>query len=141
MKQHMLTHKIRDMPQHLFDSQRSRDRGESLLGGSMLLQQQQQQQQSHPSAPSHPHHHPRPPHHALLTQSAPTPLHMSLSLPPPPPSQMNCSNSNSSDGMMEEKGSTPTPDSHPSLRSPDLGLRRSPPEDDIPMAKRPSGEF
>jgi len=118
MKQHMLTHKIRDMPQHLFDPKTVRDH-EPMRGGSM-----------------HPHQPSQHLHHAALLAQPPPPLHMSM-----PPSMMNCSNSNSSDAVEDKGTSTPTPEPHLSLRSPDLGLKRSPPEDDLPMAKRPSGEF
>ncbi|XP_059486087.1 sal-like protein 3 isoform X3 [Neocloeon triangulifer] len=117
MKQHMLTHKIRDMPQHLFDtSNKSRD----LMHASQMMSHGHRpslmQQQQQPPPP-----HPQPPMH--------------LTMPP----LQNCSNSNSEDGLEDKAPLTPTSDSHISARSPDLGLKRSPPEDDLPMAKRPSG--
>ncbi|CAB3361075.1 Hypothetical predicted protein [Cloeon dipterum] len=116
MKQHMLTHKIRDMPQHLFDTSKkpsSRDR--DLVHSSQML--------------SHGHH----PSSLLPQQHHQPPMHLSLQ------SLQNCSNSNSEDGLEERAPSTPTSDSHISTRSPELGLKRSPPEEDLPMAKRPSG--
>ncbi|XP_065353341.1 sal-like protein 1 isoform X3 [Cloeon dipterum] len=116
MKQHMLTHKIRDMPQHLFDTSKkpsSRDR--DLVHSSQML--------------SHGHH----PSSLLPQQHHQPPMHLSLQ------SLQNCSNSNSEDGLEERAPSTPTSDSHISTRSPELGLKRPSPEEDMPMAKRPSG--
>ncbi|KAF4517842.1 hypothetical protein B566_EDAN008784 [Ephemera danica] len=115
MKQHMLTHKIRDMPQHLFDA-------------SQKHHQQQQQPQHIPPQGTPP---------SMPPKTSPLPL----LLPP----QQHCSNSNSEDAMSnagdERPSTTPTPEPHSGARTPELGQKRSPPDGDalLPIPKRPPG--
>ncbi|XP_065162949.1 homeotic protein spalt-major-like isoform X2 [Atheta coriaria] len=119
MKQHMLTHKIRDMPQHMFDKPNSNSNDDSQSQPQSSPQQQAQQQQSQqllaavPPPPLQPQREsiPReiPPPTAENDRSPPAPQ-----IPPPPPP---------SEQQVKEPPPPPP--------------KRAPSETDLPLPKRP----
>lgn len=117
MKQHMLTHKIRDMPPHLFGD--SKPPGQGTPSASQQQQQQQHDQQRQEQ-------HQQRDQRSQDRENSPSPMcpdESSLPPPPPPPPPL------------PPPSSPMTPST---ILEPPMPIKRSPTEGDLPAAKRPS---
>ncbi|KRT84177.1 zinc finger protein, partial [Oryctes borbonicus] len=143
MKQHMLTHKIRDMPQHMFDKPPIGGEGsEPLNNQTGMLGQSQHHHQTNSQVnqpPSQPH----------TPQQQPSPQHQHQPPPPPPPPLLQQTLPPQSQQLppkeiKSEQDLPPTrlPQPPQMLSQAQDGngvepVKRAPTENDLPLPKRP----